>query len=587
MKGINDLGNGKGWLYVVNASDGRINSSIANNAYGARNIKVEGVRAQSTALGRIATGTITVTSATGAGYISRVQVSGLNQMDFASPIAYTAASTAVDIANAIATAVNSYTATINYTAVAVDGVVTLTNASDSGSAVNDDWVRVSQDDLILLVEGSTLLGSTTDVEGGSSGTDLYDASIGYRFYINANYTGTSCENVGTSDPSSLTDAIEITNYIIPKSLTSSLDHQEITIISEAATFERKSSITSVSLRTEVQAAANDLKTISTVGFAKHDRILFNGGKLLEVVTLKSTTGNIKLQGDEDFISGGPERAIELQLSEGTWYEISRSTQNIGTISDFRSAGYGIFTKETLETQIVGTGGSIGWVAGTNGVYQDITGSSTLLGSLSYDASDGIDGDEMMVRFDASVKISGFSLNIMGIPLTEEQALNGGLIIHSRYLGVDGWKSTLVPNLDRTQANTFRAGPDFIKDGAITASKLSSEVKTELLTIPVSWDLGSIGDYKIKMPYTCTVVEINAYLTGTVENTNDADLDFKDGSLTSMGSETFTSGGTIGTGMTTVTPVSNNIIAENDLLTITSSKTTPGGSALVSVRVLKA
>jgi hypothetical protein len=155
------------------------------------------------------------------------------------------------------------------------------------------------------------------------------------------------------------------------------------------------------------------------------------------------------------------------------------------------------------------------------------------------------------------------LNIMGIPLTEEQALNGGLIIHSRYLGVDGWKSTLVPNLDESQSNTFRAGPDFIKDGAITASKLSSEVKTELLTIPVSWDLGSIGDYKIKIPYTCTIVEINAYLTGTIEITNSASLDFKNGSLNSMGSEIFAAGGTIGTGMTTITPSSNNIMSEND------------------------
>jgi len=580
MEGINDLGNGNGWLYATNASDGTISSSIRNDADGARNIKVEGVKAQSTAMGRVATGSITIENVSGTGYISRVQVSGLNQMDPAFPIAFTPASTSSEIATAIVTAVNSFTATTNYTAVAVGGVVTLTNASKSGSSVNGDWVRVSQDDLILLVTGSTLEGSTVDVDGGSSGTDLYDASIGYRFYINADYTS------GTSTPSSLVDAIEITNYIIPKSLTSALDHQNISIVSDAVTFERKSSITAISLDTEVSAATDDLKTISTVGFADADRVLFSGVSPLKVVTILSNNGNIKLQGDTSFITGGLENAIELQLLQGIWYEVSRSTQNVGSITDFRAAGYGIFLREGAETQAVISGGAVSWNPGVNGISQTITGGSTLLSSLSYDALAGINGDEFIVKYDASVITNGFSLTIFGLALTDEQALNGGLVIKARYLDATGWYSTIVPNLDNSQANVFQAGSEFIKNGAITSEKLSTEVKTELLTFPVSWDAGRIGDYKIKIPYACRVIEINAYVTGTISNSNVANLDFKDGTLNSMGSGIFVAGSLIGTGMTTITPTSNYEMNENDLLTVTSSKVTAGGNATVSVRVLK-
>jgi len=582
MKGINDLGSGYGWLYTVKASDGTIASSSRNNAEGARDIKVNGVRAQSTALGRVATGTILITQAVSSSSITNITIGGVSQVNAATSISYTSATTVASIATSIAEAINLHTPSVgNYTATAVNGLVTVTDNSGSGSAANSDTIQVLHEDVLLLGVGSSLLGVTTNIEGGASGTDLYDAFIGFRFYINANYSAG-----GTATPSSLTDAIEITNYIIPRSLTSSLDHQKITVVTESISFSRKSSITSISLDTEASAAANDLKTISTVGFANFDRILFIGSNPLKVITFKSTTGNIKLQGNVDFATGGPESAIELQLSEGIWYEMARSTQTIGSILDFRAAGYGIFTKEILETQTVATGGSVNWVAGTNGVYQDITGSSTLLSSLSYNVTGGISGDEIIVRLNASVILNGFSLNIMGITLTQQQALGGGMTVRSRYLGASGWKSELLLNLDSSQAYGFRATSEFIKDGAVIASKLSTDVRTELLTTPVSWDVNRIGDYKIKIPFACTVVEINAFATSTIEVTNDAGLNFKNANSVSMGSGVLTRGNTIGDGMTTLLPTSNNVFVKDSIMTISTTKVTPGGHAQLNIKIIK-
>jgi hypothetical protein len=54
----------------------------------------------------------------------------------------------------------------------------------------------------------------------------------------------------------------------------------------------------------------------------------------------------------------------------------------------------------------------------------------------------------------------------------------------------------------------------------------------------------------------------------------------------MGSGSFIAGDTIGTGIGTITPSSNNIFAADEILTITTTKTTKGGNAKCSIKITK-
>jgi hypothetical protein len=67
----------------------------------------------------------------------------------------------------------------------------------------------------------------------------------------------------------------------------------------------------------------------------------------------------------------------------------------------------------------------------------------------------------------------------------------------------------------------------LADGAIPVSKLDSQVTTELITIPVSFETAEQGDYKIRFPYDCEVLEAIAYVTKNIEATDDATIIMKD------------------------------------------------------------
>ncbi len=570
MEGIEDLGNGYGWLYNVKPDGVTIESSTVNNQDGARNMKVDAVKAQSSALGRVATGQIDIGTPEVTGLITSVTVSGADQIN-TTDIPFAFGLSAEDLAADVSEAINNHTSLVDYSATVSGSVITITAPSGSGSTLNGDTIVVSTT--------AALTYTTVDVDGGSSATELYDEVTGLRFFINADYGG-------IADPTSLTGAVEITNLLVPRYLNSALDYQELTIAGGLISFERKSAITTISLNTESGLPTDDLDSISPVGFAKYDRVVLIGANPGTVVTVKDSTGNIELQGDKDFVTGDFEEALEVQLIDGVWYEIGRSSQAIGSTAEFRASGYGMFGIESLGTQVAATSGTIQWTAGTDGKIQDITGNVTLVGDLNYEVLSPVDGDEFFVRYDATINTSTFGVTIMNVPLTSEEALNGGFIVYSRYLGSDGWQGFLLPNMDTSKTNPYKVLTDSIKDGAVTVSKVADDLKTELITVPVSWDLNRIGDYKFKMPFACEVKLIDAYLTDTVEGTDDADLDFKDGTLNSMGAETFNSAATIGTGMSTVTPTTNNEFAKGDLMTITSSKATPGGNAIVSIEVLK-
>lgn len=576
MAGIEDLGNGDGYIYVVDPDKSTIIKPILNNPEGARDVKLDGVRAQSVALNRVASGTIQFDAPTGGGSITSIVISGIEQIDIGSPIAYVFGMSGQELATAVSVAINNHFAGsgLNYSSNSDGDVVNVIAPSEQGGNINGDSISVTATGNLTWTE--------SNIEGGSNATEIYDQSIGYTFFLNADYDSSGCGGKLDASPDSLINAIEITNYIVPRSLTSAIDSQDVVISNGVVNFERKSVDTLICIDTESSAATDDLLTINTSGFAEGDKITFRGINSGRVTTFDSGAGNIELEGGVDFMTGGFERAITLQLKDNIWYEVSRTSQAIGGTSDYRDAGFGFFGIDEFNTQVISTNGTITYNGGSNDKYQEITGSDTLTGNSNYDLGTGINGDEFWLEYNASTILDGNNLIIFGITLSEEQALNGGYIFRAKYMEGD-WRTYMTANENKGIAfPQYYTGEDF-KDESIPVSKLESSLQKDFFTVPVSWETDELGIIKVPVPYNLTVTKISTAVAKTIGATDDATLVPKDNGGNVM------NGGT--TDIPPTTPLDNiyekaitgnNVFLENQYIWLETLKSVPGGKGLVTI-----
>lgn len=102
-------------------------------------------------------------------------------------------------------------------------------------------------------------------------------------------------------------------------------------------------------------------------------------------------------------------------------------------------------------------------------------------------------------------------------------------------------------------------------------------------IAVSFEAGELGDYKIKIPYACTLTEIYGYATKVIAGTDAGTIVAKNNSGTTMtnGTMTFASGDARGSAYT-INPSANNTFVAGDILTLTTAKTTAGGKVQLSL-----
>ena len=575
---ISDLGNSRGYIYITAPNGTSIISALVNTPENARNIKVDGLKGTATALNKKAYSTITFTAITGAGSITAITTaSGISQIG--TSVAYTGATTTSELAALVAAEMNSHqdlAAEENCTAYAYGAVVYVYLEAAAGSTLNGTP--------LVVTDTGNMTNVVTDFEGGSDATKLYDESIGYRFFLNADYDATGCSGVSSATDSSLTNSWEITDYIIPLSMNMAIPVKSATISGGGITVARTSVDTLIYVDTESYAASDDLDTIVANGYANGDKITIRGNSSGRVTTVKDGTGNIELQSSNDFSTGATQVAITLQLKDSTWYEVSRTSQSVGTTSDYRTAGFGFFGIDLFNTATVATSGTTTFTAGTSDKYQKLTGSGTLSGNTSYALSGGVNGDRFILEYDASVTAGAFALSIFGITLTTAQALNGGLIFVAEYME-GAWYPRVYPNLNDGSTYTWQAGTADIKDGAVTPDKAGGGLEIDLIPSQISWDTNRLGDHKIVIPFNCTVNQIDVYADDLIEATDDADVNFKNNAGLSMGTITFTGGDTIGTGYS-ITPSSNNTLTTGQIITMTTTKSTAGGNAKVSLKVTK-
>lgn len=274
--GITDLGNNIGYLYKTLADGTTIMAVERNTIEGAKSIQQMGVTNGPIVAGRGAQGEIIVSSSGGAGAITNIDVAGVNQIG--ANITVTSTNTSV-VAAQIAAAINGFTPGSGYkfTASVITNRVYLFSSPADGDAVNGLTITVSVTDPGIVT-------TTTDFVNGSSDFGIYDNTLGYRFYINADYSGVATPyTIGVK-------SVEITEYITVRGLQSG-----IMTVSRTVTNDRISSITRASAFTQVIVDTQGglptdvLAYINPAGFVEGDTLIIRGLDPANVVTIEDAT----------------------------------------------------------------------------------------------------------------------------------------------------------------------------------------------------------------------------------------------------------------------------------------------------------
>lgn len=330
-QGIQDIGNGIGYLYKTLPNGTTIIASERNTVDGARSMREQGTANAPVVAQRPAVGTITVNSVAAAGQITAVTIAAVNQIS-AVPINVTSAVASV-VAGQISAAINSFTpgSGPNYTAQAVNDVVYVFSPASVGGSVNGLPITVS-------VTNPTIVTTTADLTNGSSNAGTYDSALGYRFYINADYSG-------VATPTSLVNAVEVTEYMTVRGLQTGIVTTSSTIATDRLIgLNRSSAITQIIVDTEASAATDVLAFIQTDGFVVGDEIRLRNTvstrvPIIEDATVTTSpiaTKNIYLVNQAPFSLTG-RLSINLQLFNdpvlgAVWVELGRSEVVNGVIT---------------------------------------------------------------------------------------------------------------------------------------------------------------------------------------------------------------------------------------------------------------
>ncbi len=122
--------------------------------------------------------------------------------------------------------------------------------------------------------------------------------------------------------------------------------------------------------------------------------------------------------------------------------------------------------------------------------------------------------------------------------------------------------------------------------SVTADKLDEFSNTQVIIIPVSLETDFIDEgFKVKIPYNCYVTNVYACVTSEIEGTDDGTITLYNDDLVSMTALTITGGEGIGYGVD-ANITTNNIVEAGDKITVKAEKTTPGGTVLLSITLLK-
>lgn len=170
------------------------------------------------------------------------------------------------------------------------------------------------------------------------------------------------------------------------------------------------------------------------------------------------------------------------------------------------------------------------------------------------------------------------------------AANAGAVLGGD--GTDVLQQIVAGDLTKSGANWTIANSAVttvkILDANVTPAKLTTELKTEVLIIPCSFESGETGALTYIIPFACSVTAIRAVASKTIAGTDAATVVLKDNSGTTMTVTTpisFAASDAFGTAYSSAV-TANNTFTAGQVLTVLTAKTTSGGRANLSLTVLR-
>ncbi len=277
-KGIQDIGNGLGWLYKTLPDGATIISTERNTPDGVRTMRSNGLINAPLAADRSAIGTITVTSVAGAGSITAITIAGVNQIGANINVS---SSTESVVAKQIANAINAYTPSSgdDFSAQASNDVVYVFSTPSYGGSANGLTITITATDPSIIT-------STTNFTNGMSQHGAYDTTSGYRFYIDADYGSEGTPGSGTATPTSLIYAEEITKYITQRGFQTGVGSLDVTVSGDSyASVDRYCSITQLISTNQGGASTDNLEYINPVNFIEGDIVFIRSVSTSQALTV--------------------------------------------------------------------------------------------------------------------------------------------------------------------------------------------------------------------------------------------------------------------------------------------------------------
>lgn len=250
-----------------------------------------------------------------------------------------------------------------------------------------------------------------------------------------------------------------------------------------------------------------------------------------------------------------------------------------------------------------------------------SGIATLSSSYTIQSSGTpIAGMEYRILYQATLTLGANTLTIFGANIISDLSKQS-LEIHAYYNGTS-WEtkvladfgdtpfitSDMIESMTLTSSNFANDSvpPNAIQDNAIdsinlvnnsiittkildsnvTLAKLETKLKPEVIIVPVSFESGEQSNNSITIPYDFRIDTIRYDITKAIANTDVAIINpFINGVATSPSSITIPLSTVINTTAST-TLASSNTGTTNQVVKFVTSKTTPGGKALLTISLTR-
>lgn len=494
INAIQDFRNGLGYIYVTEVDGSTFVSVYPNTCEGGDDAQKLVYNKAPLAGNIAATGSLELSGAVGT--ITAITVNGVNILGSTA----SGASLADVVADA-ADKINTYTSVPDYKAMPYGDKLLIFALASAGSSPNN----------FVVASATTggMIATPENMRGGANTYGLYDQSCGLRVFLNANYDADGCAGEGTADPTNLTNAVEITKYLINRGFQNDFIRQATTLIGGTYVIKRESNTTIATVDTEGGAASDDMQSISTDGFNENDIIILRGYNSGRVTTVKNYVGgsdNIYLANSQDFDTGTDLNAIALRLKNGAWYEEFRSPFTQVNVAFLRSVGIAM-PVQGVNSQNLPTSGTVSLTPGTSKQYQLFNGSPVLVGGVSISgAGSPIDGDEFWVEYNATAVTGGVqTVSIFGAVLTDTQATSGNTTVYAKYWAADNsWRTTVIYDTNGvdlvTTATSYSKVLTAVNSGATNPAVATEEVLATY-TMPANAFANDQSLLKVKAYFT--------------------------------------------------------------------------------------